>query len=230
MKRHSVLFAAALGLWLTGTAPSHAATIAPAPGYAPGIGYEWGVTMSGNDTAVYQGSVGAKSWNEPANPPDAKGWTHTSDWTALNLTENTSLTVTLTRQSGVLFFPPEGGPPVTEGDLLTPAFSIYAGWETTGPESHQFNPVGNISWASELTYLDHEANPLSLTSITKTFSLTAGHYSLVFGGNPTDGTTGFHGYQATLSTVPIPAAVWLFGGGLAGLVGLARRRRQFIGA
>ena len=76
------------------------------------------VTMSGNDSAVYQGSVGARSWNEPANPPDAKGWTHTSDWTALELTEAATLTVTVARQSGVLFFPPNGNPPVVEGDLL----------------------------------------------------------------------------------------------------------------
>jgi hypothetical protein len=215
----------AVGLWLAGAVPSHASTIVPTPGYAPGIGYEWGVAMSSTDSSIYQGSVGAKSWNEPTNPPDAKGWTHTSDWTALDLTEDATLTVTLARQSGVLYSPPSG-PPVTEGDLLTPAFSIYAGWETTGPESHQFNPVGNISWASELSYLDHEANPLGLTSITKTFSLAAGRYSLVFGGNPPDGSTGFHGYQATLTTspVPLPTAAWLFGSGVAGLIRLARRR------
>lgn len=229
MKNQSCYVAlAAVGLWLAGALPSHASTIVPTPGYAPGIGYEFGVTMSGNDHAVYQGSVGAKSWNEPLNPPDAKGWTHTSDWTALDLTENASLTVTVARQSGVIYNPPNGGPPSVEGDLLTPAFSIYAGWETTGPETHQFNPVGNTSWAGELTYLDHEANPLSLTSITRTFDLAAGHYSLVFGGNPTDGTTGFHGYQATLSTVPLPAAVWLFGSGVAGLAAWARRRTSTI--
>ena len=224
-KRTVLLTAAAVGLWLASAAPSHASTIAPVPGYAPGIGYEWGVTMNGNDSAVYQGSVGARSWNEPANPLDAKGWTHTSDWTALELTEAASLTVTLARKVDVPYFPPGGGPPVTEGALLTPALSIYAGWETTGPETHTFNPTGNTSWAGELTYLAHEANPSSLTSITRTFDLAAGRYSLAFGGNPADTTlTGFHGYQATLSTVPVPAAVWLFGSGLAGLARLARRR------
>lgn len=30
--------------------------------------------------------------------------------------------------------------------------------------------------------------------------------------------------SVTIQPVPIPAAAWLFGGGLAGLVGLARRR------
>lgn len=33
--------------------------------------------------------------------------------------------------------------------------------------------------------------------------------------------------QATLSTVPpLPAAGWLFGGGVAGLIGLARRHAR----
>lgn len=229
MKNQSCYVAlAAVGLWLAGALPSHASTIVPTPGYAPGIGYEFGVTMSGNDSAVYQGSVGAKSWNEPLNPPDAKGWTHTSDWTALELTEAATLTVTVARQAGVPFTLPNGTV-VTEGDLLTPALSLYAGWETTGPETNTFNPTGNTSWAGGLTYLAHEANPSSLTSITRTFDLAAGKYSLVFGGNPADpALTGFHGYQATLSTVPVPAALWLFGSGIVSLAAWARRRTSTI--
>lgn len=217
------LLAAAVGLWLAVPGSAYAATIVTSPGYAPGIGYEFGMTISGNDNAVYQGSVGAKSWNEPTNPVGAKGWTHTSDWTALELTEAATLTVTVARQAGVQFTLPNGTV-VTEGDLLTPALSLYAGWETTGPETSTFNPTGNTSWAGGLNYLAHEANPSSLTSITRTFDLAAGKYSLVFGGNPADpALTGFHGYQATLSTVPLPAAAYLFGAGLMGLAGFARR-------
>ena len=37
-------------------------------------------------------------------------------------------------------------------------------------------------------------------------------------------TESYGAYQLTPSPVPVPAAVWLFGSGLAGLVGLARRR------
>jgi uncharacterized membrane protein len=42
-----------------------------------------------------------------------------------------------------------------------------------------------------------------------------------YGRNP-DGQ--FEAWRAQLTPVPVPAAVWLFGSGLAGLIGLARRR------
>lgn len=50
---------------------------------------------------------------------------------------------------------------------------------------------------------------------------------------PNDGTTNFGNVNYTLnlqgtitpSAVPVPAAVWLFGSGLLGLVGVARRRK-----
>lgn len=225
-KRKVLLAVAAMGLWLTGAAVSHASTIVTNPGYAPGIGYEWGVTMSQSDSAtINTGGVGAKSWAEPGNPVGLKAWTHTSDWVALDLsglTESTILTVTHERgATGSLF----------------PAFSIYQGRETVGPETHQFNNIGSTSWAANLTYLDHVANVggtlglgsgTGVTSVSKQFLLAPGLYSIALGGNPSFdlGQTGNHAFVATLATapVPVPAAIWLFGSGLAGLVGLARRR------
>ena len=41
--------------------------------------------------------------------------------------------------------------------------------------------------------------------------------------NPTSGTVS---YAGAVSAVPVPAAVWLFGSGLVGLVSIARRRNQ----
>ncbi len=41
--------------------------------------------------------------------------------------------------------------------------------------------------------------------------------------NPTSGTVS---YVGQVSAVPVPAAVWLFGSGLLGLVGISRRRKQ----
>ena len=85
-KHVACLTAATLGLWLS-VAPSHASTVTPNPaGHQSGLTYEWQVVMGDLDLAHYHGDVGAKSWAEPGNPLGAKGWTHTSNWTALDLT------------------------------------------------------------------------------------------------------------------------------------------------
>lgn len=231
MRKQSICFTVAVaGLWLVGVAPSRAATVIANPtGLQSGMTYEWSVTMGGTDSAVYTGSVGAKSWAEPANPPGERGWTHTSDWTALDLSGAsgpTLLTLQLDRgATGQLF----------------PAFSLYSGWETANDDSpnHTFNSVGNSSWATNLTYLDHVGNMggpngdivgTGVTSVSRQWVLDPGLYSLVYGGNPGFvpplGQTGTHAFSATLTTspVPVPAAAYLFGTGLIGLASFARRR------
>lgn len=222
------LIAAAVGLWLAGVGPSHAATVTANPaGHQSGITYEWEVVMGNNDSATYSGSVGAKSWAEPGNPDDAPGWTHTSDWTVLDLTgaSGTQL-VTVTLGQGAT------------GSLF-PAFSVYAGVEDANSDAanHTFNNTGAISWAPNLAYTYHLANaggPIGTdngtgqTSISDSWVLAPGLYSLNFGGNPAFslGQTGSHAFSATITTapVPLPAAAYLFGSSLIGLAGLARRK------
>jgi len=51
---------------------------------------------------------------------------------------------------------------------------------------------------------------------------------MVIASNPDIGLQGFDqlGYNFTSVTlIPLPAAVWLFGSGLLGLIGIARRRK-----
>lgn len=228
MRRRTIMLSiAAIGLWLAGPAPSQAAVITE-PGPQTGLTYEWQVVMGDLDLAHYHGSVGAKSWAEPGNPVGEKGWTHTSDWTALDLTGlsgPTVLTLELGREENTT-------------SQLFPAFSLYSGWETVNSDAtnHTFNNTGN-GWATNLTYIDHLANiggPNGTDSgtgadvLSKQWVLSPGLYSLVYGGNPSFdlSQTGSHSFAATLTTapVPIPAALWLFGSGLTGIVALARRR------
>ena len=172
--------------------------------------------MSGNDTTAgstptYAGTIGSLSWNDPSNPPETAGWTHTSNWTALTLTEAADLSVTLAANSSA----------------LVPAFSLWQSLHLSGAQEHNFNNAGAIAWAPGLTYLGNEANLGGLSSITRVFSLAAGDYTLNFGGNPPAGSPAAGvGFAATLTTapVPVPAAVWLFGSGVAGVIAFARRR------
>lgn len=228
-KKQSIgLVAAAVGLWLAGTTPSYAATVTAGDSVAGGIGYNWTVNMSGNDTTAgstpnYAGTIGSLSWNDPINAGDpiGTGWTHTSNWTALTLTEAADLTITL----------------AANGSSLVPAFTLWSGHQQTDNGTaggyHVYNNAGNFDWSaadptydsSSLNYIGNATASGTDSSITRTFSLGPGLYSLVFGGNPPAGTPGSPvAYQATLSTVPVPAAVYLFGSGLIGLAGLARRK------
>lgn len=225
------LIAAAVGLWVGSALPSQAATVTANPaGHQSGITYEWEVVMTSDiDLAHYHGDVGAKSWAEPGNPAGEKGWTHTSSWTLLNLTGlsgPTLLTLELDRgHNGT--------------SQLFPAFSLYSGVEDVNSDdtNHTWNNTGNISWATNLTYIDHVANVggpngtdsgTGVEGVSKQWVLAPGLYTINYGGNPSFalGQSGIHQFSASLFTqpVPVPAAVYLFGSGLIGLVGLARRK------
>jgi len=52
-----------------------------------------------------------------------------------------------------------------------------------------------------------------------------GDASLAYSTTPTFGPFTYHAVKWEASVVPIPAAVWLFGSGLLGLIGIARRKK-----
>jgi hypothetical protein len=62
-----------------------------------------------------------------------------------------------------------------------------------------------------------DVSDLGGTPVSNTFSNGAWHVNAA---------TGTVSYVGTVSAVPVPAAVWLFGSGLLGLVGIGRRRKQ----
>ena len=182
-----------------------------------GIGYEWTVVLHKRESVGVVWYVGAKSWSEPSNPEGLKGWTHTSNWIAIELEDAAKLVITVERQPGVVFN--SGVLPTVARSGLVPALSLYRGWdETTDFEDHTFDNSGNF-W-STIEFIDNEPNPKSKRKIVFATKgkLPAGKYSLVIGGNPAslgdpfnypssncdpvDPTcyeyTGPHGYRATI--------------------------------
>lgn len=173
--------------------PLRASTVTPGDPVGGGIGYEWTVKMGENDRAVIEGAVGAWSWDDKGSTnPSGTGWTHTSDWIALELDKACRLTVRYERR--------DLG---TAGSFnLSPAFTIYRDWEETGTESHTFSNRGNIHWSRDIAYLHHHTVAPGTHLIEVTVSLEAGKYSIVLGGNsPGADAEPNQGFTATLTTI-----------------------------
>lgn len=207
----------AVGLAL-GAGPMTAHEVGPVPFSETGIPYTWDVKLSANESTHTQPAhVGAWSWDEDGFPATARGWTHTSAWVKLELTEPVALTLTLESAANVPW-PSAADPNRVAGTNLFPSLTLYRGWDTdpgvtrnaTGAiidQNHNFNNRGNIDWAEDVTYLDHLENTTT-HSVTRTWLLPAGQYTINLGGNsPATLAEGRQGYKATFSTAPVTTAL-----------------------
>ena len=188
MRRQSgfafVMVTAALAL---ASASQAAKVLAPPPTLAvepvppgSGIPYKWDVGLSHKQHVEMVLFVGAKSWNEPSNPDGLKGWTHTSNWIAIDLEEDAKLKITVARQQGVV--QSDGSGALTR-DHLYPALSLYAGQDRTSDQDHVFNNSGDF-W-STVHFMANEPNAKGRDKIVfKTKKLPAGQYTVDIGGNP----------------------------------------------
>lgn len=183
-----------------------------------GISYEWTVKMGKKDKVSFVNRVGAKSFNEPPpayEPPDS-GWTHTSNWVALELTHHTKLRIEVNNQEGVPFTTPTGV--ATARNKLVPALAVYSGWDNTSCEDHRYNTAGNVDWTT-IQFIGNQSNSKGRSVAVYSVELDAGQYSIAIGGSPkvlatypdaatcsasTDplcyAYTGFHGYRVEMKT------------------------------
>ena len=185
-------------------------------GHDGGISYEWTVKLGKKDSASFVNHVGAKSYNEPppAYEPPETGWTHTSNWVALELTHYTKLRIEVERQEGVPFT--NGTSIATARNKLVPALSVYKGWDDTSCEEHRYNTAGNVDW-STIEFIGNQPNAKGKSVAVYSATLPAGKYSVAIGGSPmvldtypaancdmADPIcyryTGRHGYQVEMKT------------------------------
>jgi len=223
-----------LAVSLFAAAGAHAAITVADP-TAGGISYQWLIQIGANEslsTPNHSNShVGAWSWNDTdfVNMMGGgvnKGWTHTTSWAALQLTEAAIITIAMEGNSSV----PWGGGVRASADLV-PSFTVWKGWDSSADfgNNHTYENDGLINWSSDLTQLVGRLDNSTQPTGQITLQLEAGNYTIAFGsnfGDPGDGAApGNQGYRATFTTSPIPepSAAVLFG--VASTLAVLRRRR-----
>ena len=239
MKQTMIL---ALTASLLAGAPARAFTFVTGDTNAGGIGYYGYATLGGDDSGDFKSHVGAWSWQDQSIAPGGgEGWTHTSNWVALDLTSTTWLTVLMQRDSTVPYFGSGNVGGFADVAFMYPSFTIWSGWDNdvmpeavatflgytpaTADDHHTYANTGNPIWTEDLSYIDHTANS-TLTSITDTWQLAAGHYTIVFGSDaPSIASPPRQGYNVsfTTSSVPEPGRAAFLA--LAGIGVISRRRR-----
>jgi len=168
-----------------------------------GITYAVQMTMDSPSESI-SAVVGSRAWGEH--------WTHTSIWGYLNI---------LTEGDYQISVSPNGS------DLI-PAFSLYQGVDNSGFDDHTYDPTATApAWvdAPGFALLQYLSGPNVGGSAIMTRHLAAGEYTVALGGN--DFVTSGHlaGFTYTVTAVPVPSAFYLLGSGLAGLIGLTKKRK-----
>lgn len=204
------------------TASCHAATISQSDPQAGGIGYTWTVIAGQNDSGSLSRHFGAWSWEDQTLGMNT-GWTHDSNWLALNLTDAAVLTLTLERDSAVPYAGAGNIGGFADTADMFPSFTFWQGWDNDDGNLHTYFNKGAVSWAEDLTYLDHYENS-TLTSITRSYTLAAGSYTFALGSNASAmSLPPRQGYRFSFSTTPEPSRMLLTMLGTAAV--LLRRRR-----
>lgn len=155
----------------------------------------------------------------------------TSDALSVSFTVDSLLsgvTATITPESFVIT---DGRTTFTDADVLySTQFSIWTdaageitNWDIIINEYNGFASVPLDEQGSKMRTVSLDSSG-SFQDIGFLFECTIGTTTSCSGGQQDNASVNGNPGTWTVSTVPIPAAVWLFGSGLLGLVGLARRK------
>lgn len=205
-----------------GVGPNPGSGITPQDPGEEGVPYKWTVILNGHDSKELISHVGAWSWEDdslfaPGEP--SVGWTHTSAWTAVKLTDSCRLTVHVDRQTGVPWPSPSDPTRTASIESMFPSFTLWRNWDTDGEQSHTYNNRGNVEWAEDLSFISYVDNS-TVASVERSYILPAGDYTIVVGSNSPATDLNRQGFKLTLSTNSIATPVAIRGGEVPGLPGV----------
>jgi hypothetical protein len=157
------------------------------------------------------------------------GWGHNTDVGLFksSVTQDVTINVTSLQLPGSPETWTNFGVSIYKG-MAANNWSHHGQWNNASNPFTKNNPLGggNTAGQPNLLYLIHDATVDAINGIT--FTAQAGQvYSILLGGN--SGGTNYDphaGYSVSLTTVPVPGALWLFGSALAGFVGVSRRKTK----
>lgn len=224
----------------------------PVFGYA-GAHLNWGVEITGGNGGsgeistfdsytrygVYADIDTAKgAWSATNTGAVFGGWRHDLDVGLFKSDTTGAVTLSVT---GILFPNSNYGFTVFQGVDSVTDYNHHGQWNNNnnafappyssnsvfgGANAGTALNAGQIVAASVGAIASFGNSAQDINSIT--FNATAGQiYTIAIGGYRNgDWTTTVDGYKLTVSQVPVPAAVWLFGSALAGLGVFGRRNKQ----
>jgi len=172
------------------------------------------------------------AWNDkgPNGPTSggSQGWGHNTDVGLFksNVTQIVTLTASNLDSSSWQNF----GISVFSGMSTAGNWHHHGGWNAGYKPASNANPNIQPAQLSDPLQLTPNGDLIFVTytdNSTVSFEAQAGQvYSILLGGYSGAGNFGPHaGYSLSISSVPVPGAVWLFGSALLGLVGFNRRKQ-----
>lgn len=114
----------------------------------------------------------------------SSGWNHTGVHLGFELAEPAKVTIEMSNATPSTDSASVIQGPIPLGNDLKPGFSLYSGKSTTGPNntSHTFENQTTIGWTNLTAILDWK-DAGDANSVSGTYDLAAGFYTLYIGGN-----------------------------------------------
>lgn len=211
-------------------------------GYSGNGWVNWAAAIHQNGTlevsaaqaaSAYSGAVvdidtNKGSWNDDGqgSATNPEGWAHNTDIGLIKSDFNGTVTLNITNVDAVNQWT-NFGVSVFEGmDAAGGSVNHHATWNTGWTASNETPANANNPFGLSLNHLKHDATVDAINGLT--FDVTAGQvYTVLLGGHEFGSVFGpTADYKLTITAVPLPAAVWLFGSTLASLVGFNRRHSK----